>query len=192
MTPQSANLPVEAHDTEVIELQSDNTEQFVTFYFGQHYFGLPIDDVIEINKALDITPVPLAPAYVAGVVNLRGQILTAVHLAQKVGMSVNLSNGTKTDDMQPDGDEAEDRAMPDTPKFNNVIMGNREEPVSLLVERIGDVMSVPVNRIEPPPAIIEGVDARYVSKVCKLKGELLIILDSKAMEQPENSNERQA
>ena len=192
MTPQSANLPVEAHDTEVIELQSDNTEQFVTFYFGQHYFGLPIDDVIEINKALDITPVPLAPAYVAGVVNLRGQILTAVHLAQKVGMSVKLPDGTQSDDTQPGGDEAEDQAMPDPPKFNNVIMGNREEPVSLLVERIGDVMSVPVNRIEPPPAIIEGVDARYVSKVCKLKGELLIILESKAMEQPENSNERQA
>ena len=187
MTAQSANLPVEAHKTEIVEFQNDNTEQFVTFYFDQHYFGLPIDDVIEINKALDITPVPLAPAYVAGVVNLRGQILTAVHLAQKVGMRVSLPEGTESDDE----DQVTERDMADQ-KFNNVIMGNREEPVSLLVERIGDVMSVPVNRIEPPPAIIEGVDARYVSKVCKLKGELLIILDSKAMEQPENSNERQA
>jgi purine-binding chemotaxis protein CheW len=126
------------------------------------------------------------------VVNLRGQILTAVHLAQKVGMRVNLPDDIQADDTQPGGDEAADRTMADPPKFNNVIMGNREEPVSLLVERIGDVMSVPVNRIEQPPAIIEGVDAKYVSKVCKLKGELLIILDSKAMEQPENSNERQA
>jgi len=187
MTAQSANLPVEAHNTEVVEFQNDNTEQFVTFYFGQHYFGLPIDDVIEINKALDITPVPLAPAYVAGVVNLRGQILTAVHLAQKVGMRTDIPLDSDTGDE----DQARDNGM-ENQKFNNVIMGNREEPVSLLVERIGDVMSVPVNRIEPPPAIIEGVDARYVSKVCKLKGELLIILDSNAMEQPENSNERQA
>jgi len=187
MTPQSTNLPVEAHDTEVIELQTDNTEQFVTFYFGQHYFGLPIDDVIEINKALDITPVPLAPAYVAGVVNLRGQILTAVHLAQKVGMRATVPGDTEEDKGDDGG-----RGIISDQKFNNVIMGSREEPVSLLVERIGDVMSVSVNRIEPPPAIIEGVDARYVSKVCKLKSELLIILDSKAMEQPENSNERQA
>ncbi len=182
---QNANLPVEAQDTEVIELQRDNTEQFVTFYFGQHYFGLPIDDVIEINKALDITPVPLAPAYVAGVVNLRGQILTAVHLAQKVGM-----RGNRPDSIEPeDNDDGHNKISEQ--KFNNVIMGSREEPVSLLVERIGDVMSVPRNNIEPPPAIIEGVDARYVSKVCKLKGKLLIILDPKAMEQPESDNERQ-
>ncbi len=180
MTTESANLPVEAQTTEVVELQGDNTEQFVTFYFGQHFFGLPIDDVIEINKALDITPVPLAPAYVAGVVNLRGQILTAVHLAQKVGLHVHYPK---------DEDDAEEKKGH---KYNNVIMGNREEPVSLLVERIGDVMSVPRNRIEPPPAIIEGVDAKYVSRVCKLKGELLIILDPKAMEQPENTNERSA
>ncbi len=184
---QNANLPVEAQDTEVIELQRDNTEQFVTFYFGQHYFGLPIDDVIEINKALDITPVPLAPAYVAGVVNLRGQILTAVHLAQKVGMRVNRPASIDSD--AKDGDD-QDRISEQ--KFNNVIMGSREEPVSLLVERIGDVMSVPRNNIEPPPAIIEGVDAKYVSKVCKLKGKLLIILDPKAMEQPESNNELQA
>ena len=86
MNTQSVNMPVEAQHTEVVELHGDNTEQFVTFYFDKHFFGLPIDDVIEINKALDITPVPLAPAYVAGVVNLRGQILTAVHLAQKMGL----------------------------------------------------------------------------------------------------------
>ena len=181
MTTETANLPVEAQSADVVELQGDNTEQFVTFYFGQHFFGLPIDDVIEINKALDITPVPLAPPYVAGVVNLRGQILTAVHLAQKVGLHTYLCDR-----------EEESQEEESVPKFNNVIMGNREEPVSLLVERIGDVMSVPRNRIEPPPAIIEGVEAKYVSKVCKLKGELLIILDSKAMEQPENNNERSA
>ncbi len=186
---QNANLPVEAQDTEVIELQRDNTEQFVTFYFGEHYFGLPIDDVIEINKALDITPVPLAPAYVAGVVNLRGQILTAVHLAQKVGMRVNRPDSAETGNN--DGDSNDQNKISEQ-KFNNVIMGSREEPVSLLVERIGDVMSVTRNNIEPPPAIIEGVDARYVSKVCKLKGKLLIILDPKAMEQPESDNERQA
>ena len=86
MNTPGTNVPAETENTEVVELHTDNTEQFVTFYFGQHYFGLPIDDVIEINKALDITPVPLAPDYVTGVVNLRGQILTAVNLAKKVGL----------------------------------------------------------------------------------------------------------
>ena len=189
MNTPGTNVPAETENTEVVELHTDNTEQFVTFYFGEHYFGLPIDDVIEINKALDITPVPLAPAYVAGVVNLRGQILTAVHLAQKVGLHVPLT----AENRDEDSDQTEESSKEESSKkYNNVIMGSREEPVSLLVERIGDVMSVPRNKIEPPPAIIEGVDAKYVSKVCKLDGELLIILDPAAMERPENSNERQA
>ena len=188
MNTPGTNVPAETENTEVVELHTDNTEQFVTFYFGQHYFGLPIDDVIEINKALDITPVPLAPDYVTGVVNLRGQILTAVNLAKKVGLEAEPVRQLE----EPEDSGQQDESEPAHNKYNNVIMGNREEPISLLVERIGDVMSVPVGQIEPPPAIIEGVDARYVSKVCKLKGELLIILDSKAMEQPEQTNERQA
>ncbi len=188
MNAPGANVPAKTENTDVVELQTDNSEQFVTFYFGEHYFGLPIDDVIEINKALDITPVPLAPSYVTGVVNLRGQILTAVNLAKKVGLETD--PGSQPEEPGDAGHQEE--TGPADNKFNNVIMGNREEPISLLVERIGDVMSVPVGQIEPPPAIIEGVDARYVSKVCKLQGQLLIILDSKAMEQPEQDNERQA
>ena len=49
MNTPGTNVPAETENTEVVELHTDNTEQFVTFYFGQHYFGLPIDDVIEIN-----------------------------------------------------------------------------------------------------------------------------------------------
>lgn len=186
METRNAGMPAKTEST-VVELHRDDTEQFVTFYFGQHFFGLPIDDVIEINKALDITPVPLAPSYVAGVVNLRGQILTAVNLALKMGLT--LHHDTEKSAEEPD--EKQHGLEFSEQKFNNVIMGNREEPVSLLVERIGDVMSVPVKQIEPPPDLIEGIDGKYVSRVCKLNGNLLIILDSSAMEQPEDSNDRQ-
>lgn len=161
------NVPVTTGN-EQAEPRSENAAQFVTFYFGKHFFGLPIDDVIEINRALDVTPVPLAPSYVAGVVNLRGQILTAIDLANRIGLNVETN--------EEDG-------------FNNVIMGDREEPVSLLVQSIGDVMSVPSSQIEPTPELIEGVDVRYVNHVCKLPGKLLIILDSNALEQAENVND---
>lgn len=186
MEIQDTGMPVRK-DSTVVELHRDNTEQFVTFYFGKHFFGLPIDDVIEINKALEITPVPLAPSYVAGVVNLRGQILTAVNLALKLGLNLNHDQGRTQEELG----EQQDRMDFSHQKFNNVIMGNREEPVSLLVEHIGDVMSVPAMQIETPPEIIEGIERKYVSSVCKLGDGLLIILDSHAMEQPENSNERQ-
>ncbi len=166
MTSQAETLPAEAQ-TEVAEIRSSDTTQFATFYFGQHLFGLPIEEIIEINRALNVTPVPLAPEYVAGVVNLRGQILTAIHLGRRIGLS---------------------RQVDDNSNYNNVITGNREEPISLLVEKIGDVMSVPKGQIEPPPDLIAGVDVKYVRNVCKLPGQLLIILNGKALEAPPENN----
>jgi purine-binding chemotaxis protein CheW len=161
MSSQTANLPAETDSLTTDIKGGEETSQFVTFFFHEHFFGLPIEEVIEINRALETTPVPLAPKYVSGVVNLRGQILTAVHLGHRIGL-----------ESPEEGDTS----------YNNVITGNREEPISLLVERIGDVMSVPRNSVEPPPDLIEGVDAKFVSRVCKLPGQLLLILDGKALE----------
>ncbi len=166
------NLPVADERTNLVDISMIDTAQFVTFHYGKHFFGLPIDDVIEINKALDITPVPMAPEYVSGVVNLRGQILTAIDLAKRIGLN--------TQDFQPK----------DSEELNNVIMGQRDEPVSLLVESIGDVMSIPLEKIGPPPDMIEGINLKYVNQVCKLDSKLLIILNSKALEQPEEKNKK--
>ncbi len=156
-------LPAKAGERS-LEVVRDLTTQFATFYFGEHFFGLPIEDVIEINRALDITPVPLAPEYVAGVVNLRGQILTAVHLGKRIGLHVE------------DGKPLE--------KLNNLIMGDREEPISLLVEQIGDVMAVGIDQIEAPPDLIHGVDKHFVKNVCKLPEKLLIILNTDNLQAP--------
>ncbi len=166
MARQTETLPAEA-EPGVIDIRSADTIQFSTFYFGRHLFGLPIEEIIEINRALDVTPVPLAPDYVEGVVNLRGQILTAIHLGRRIGLSI----------------EEEDDS-----RYNNVITGNREEPICLIVQRIGDVMAIPRNQIEPPPDLISGVDVEYVRNVCKLPENLLIILDGKALEAPPNAN----
>ena len=171
MSDMKDNLP-DVKNTDIVELRAEDTKQFVTFYFGEHFFGLPIDDVIEINRALETTPVPLAPSYVYGVVNLRGQILTALHLARRIDL-----------------DCADDAEEPDK-KFHNVIAGKgNNEPVCLLVEKIGDVMSVPVSQIEKAPEMLKGVNTKYVKYVCKLPSELLIILDSEAIEAADTVSE---
>ena len=113
-------LPVKAEDVISEVIATEGVKQFVTFYVGKHLFGLSIDNVIEINRCLNVTPVPLAPEYVSGIVNLRGHILTAVHLGRRIGLK-------------------EEAGITD---YNNVIIGKREEPISLLVERIGDVIAV--------------------------------------------------
>ncbi len=167
MSLNNETLPAVNKKGNVVEMAMADTSQFVTFYYDKHFFGLPIDDVIEINKALDVTPVPMAPEYVSGVVNLRGQILTAINLATRIGLSCHYKDEKR--------------------EYNNVIMGNREEPVSLLVERIGDVMSIPTEKVEPPPDMIEGIDLKYVDQVCKLDSKLLIILNSNALERSEET-----
>jgi len=168
MTARTENIPAESRHG-AMEVNTQDTTQFVTFYFNKHFFGLPIDDVIEINRTLATTPVPLAPDYAAGVVNLRGHILTAVHLGRRIGLK------TSTEENQ---------------NFHNVIMGNREEPISLLVERIGDVMAVPRNQVESPPDLIEGIDVKFVSHVCQLPNQLLIILNTSALERPPQTYNR--
>jgi purine-binding chemotaxis protein CheW len=162
MDIRNRNLPVESLDEDA-NVRAETISQFVTFFFSGHFFGLPIEDVIEINRILTITPVPMAPHYVSGVVNLRGHILTAIHLGKRVGLEFTQREETT---------------------YHNVIMGDREEPISLLVERIGDVMSVPKDQVEPAPDLIKGLDVRFVNQICKLPERLLVILDSKALETP--------
>jgi purine-binding chemotaxis protein CheW len=112
-----------------------------------------VEEVVEINRSLDITPVPKAPSYVSGIINLRGQILTAIDLAQRIGL------------------KRENEA------HHNVIVGRDGEPLSLLVEQIGDVLEIKISEIEDPPEVIEGLDISFVKNVSKLPGRLLVILD---------------
>ncbi|HID98164.1 MAG TPA: chemotaxis protein CheW [Thermodesulfobacteriaceae bacterium] len=152
-----------------VAFQNEDTAHFVTFYFAEHFFGLPISEVVEINRSLEITPVPLAQPYVAGIVNLRGQIITAVNLARRIELAMNTESV----------DEFE---------YHNVILGRHNEPVSLLAERIGDVVEIPVSQIEPPPSLIEGMKVEYIKHVCKLPGQLLIILDGDSLQRPDTAD----
>jgi len=133
------------------------TRLFVTFWLGGFLFAVPVEEVVEINRSLEITPVPLAPSYVAGIINLRGQILTAIDLATRIGLE-------KKEETR-----------------HNVIIGRDEEPVSFLVEQIGDVLEVEVDRIEEPPDVIEGLDMQFVKNVYQLPDRLLVILDAEKL-----------
>ncbi len=134
---------------------AEESRLFITFWLADFLFALPVEEVVEINRSLDITPVPQAPSFVSGIINLRGQILTAIDLAQRIGL------------------KREKEA------HHNVIIGRDEEPLSLLVEQVGDVLEIPVSQIEDPPEVIEGLDIQFVKNVSKLPDRLLVILDVK-------------
>ncbi|MFH1672820.1 MAG: chemotaxis protein CheW [Pseudomonadota bacterium] len=130
------------------------TMELVTFHVGEALCGMDILQVKEINKQLEITPVPQAPTYVLGVLNLRGKIATVIDLARKMGLS----------------------ATDLTKECRNIMVSSENEDIGLLVDRIGDALLAERDEIEPPPANIGGVQGRFFEGVFKAKNRLIGIL----------------
>ena len=104
------------------------THQCCTFFLDQMFFGIEVEKVQEILNYQEMTPVPLAPKEVKGLVNLRGEIVTAIDLRACLAMPL------RSTEMLP----------------LNVIVQSEEETVSLLVDEIGDVLEVREEDFEPP------------------------------------------
>src|ERR1043166_1229485 len=129
--------------------------QFATFFLDGHYFGVDVLQVQEVIRFQAMTAVPLAPATVAGLINLRGQIVTALDLRTRVGL--------------PSRSEGE-RPM-------NVVVRTDDGSFSLLVDEIGDVVEVDSRRFEPVPPTVDERTAELVTGVYKLDDRLLLVVD---------------
>ena len=135
------------------------TEQLVSFVVGDHLYGIPVGQVQEVLPARTATRVPLAPPEVAGLVNLRGQVVLSLDLRARLGL------------------ESADCA---TPRMM-VVVRRAEEPVSLVVDRIGDVAAVDENQFEPPPQTLDPGLRPLILGAYKLDGRLLLALDVDAV-----------
>ena len=131
-------------------------QQFCTFYLDNYFFGVEVEKVQEVFRYQEMTRVPLAAKEVEGLINLRGQIITAIDLRRRLEM--------------PDREEG---VLP-----MNVVVRTDDAAVSLLVDSIGDVLEVSQDDFEPPPDTIQGVTRDLVCGVYKLEGKLLLILDT--------------
>jgi len=133
-----------------------SARQLCTFYVGDGYFGIPVEQVQEVVRPQPITPVPLAPKVVRGLINLRGQILTAIDLRYRLGLG------------EP-GDPA---------KLMNVVVRTNDSPVSFLVDEIGEVLDVNEDSFESPPETLQGDMRALIGGAYKLDGRLLLALNT--------------
>lgn len=133
--------------------------ELVSFRVGGQLLGMPVRVVQEVLTAQRITPVPMARPEVAGFLNLRGQIVTAVDLRARLGLSP-----------RSDGEEA-----------MNVVARDREELFSLLVDEVGDVIEVSADMFEPPPPTLASRWRDVCAGVYRLRGELLVSIDVPAL-----------
>ena len=140
------NVPTVAH-TET---------DYVTFYVGDVLIGIDITGVDEINRHVEVTPVPHAPPFVCGVFNLRGDVVTAVDLHVILGISQDASDAART---------------------RTVIVRSKDEQIGLRVSRIADVVTVRSDAVDPVPPNFSSADSRFFQGVFKMENELLNLLD---------------
>lgn len=137
-----------------IDLDGETVE-YVTVFIGGQLFGLPIGRVQDVFSPDRLTRVPLAPREVAGVLNLRGRIVTAIDMRVRLGLP-------PLDTGRP-------------PMAVGIDHGG--EAYGLLIDQVGEVMKLPVAGREPNPANLDPRWAEISDGVHRLDGQLLVVLD---------------
>ncbi|HWB10979.1 MAG TPA: chemotaxis protein CheW, partial [Pirellulales bacterium] len=130
--------------------------QVCTFYLDGLFLGVDVQQVQEVIRYHEMTRVPRAPHVVEGLINLRGQIVTAIDLRRRL--------------------ELTDRPAEQLPM--NVVVRTDDGVVSLLVDEIGDVLEVDEDSFERPPETLQGLARELIQGTYKLKDQLLLLLDT--------------
>ncbi|HEU5448223.1 MAG TPA: chemotaxis protein CheW [Acidimicrobiia bacterium] len=141
--------------------------QYCTFYVDGLCFGIGVREVQEVIRYQEMTRVPLAAPVVRGLINLRGQIVTAIDLRRRLELNDRLSGDTPN----PGADDTEVHPM-------NLVVRTDDGVVSLLVDEIGEVVEVAEDSFERPPPTLAGVARELVRGVYKQQDSLLLVLDT--------------
>lgn len=145
---------------------AESSRQYSTFHVGDLFFGVEVLKVQEVLRYQEMTRVPLAPAVIEGLINLRGQIVTAVDLRRTLKL--------------------EPRPPGRTPM--NMVVRSEEGAVSLLVDEIGDVVEPPPSSYEPPPETMRREQRELIDGVYKLDDRLLLVLNTERVLHPRASD----
>lgn len=136
---------------------NDEALRYSTFSVDGLFFGIEVLEVQEVLRYQEMTRVPLAAEVVEGLINLRGQIVTALDMRRRLGLGP--------------------RAPGSTPM--NMVVRSEEGAVSLLVDEIGDVIEVDRSSFEPCPENVPPEQRALIGGVYKLDGRLLLVLDTR-------------
>ncbi len=137
------------------EPMTDTEQQYVTLTVAGQLCGIPVLGVRDVLADQAIARIPLAPGEVAGSLNLRGRIVTAIDLRRRL-------------DLPP--------ADPGTRRMS-VVTEQGGELYALLVDQVAEVMSLPASAFEPSPPTLPAVWAEHSRGVFRLEGRLLVVLD---------------
>lgn len=132
-----------------------NLLQLVTFKIADEEFGVEILAVQEIIRIMQITTVPRAPAFIEGVINLRGKVIPVIDMRKRFGLPV-VERDSQT---------------------RIIVMEFNQKIVGFLVDAVSEVLRIPADTVEAPPPVVAGIGSEYIKGVGKLDDRLLILMD---------------
>jgi purine-binding chemotaxis protein CheW len=139
----------------VAEAAAPTTRDFLTFWIGDQLIGLPLLDVRDVLNERQLTRIPLAPPQVAGALNLRGRIITAIDTRSRL-------HGLARDGSQ---------------RHMSIVVELHGELYNLIVDRVGDVLHLSDELQEPNPATLDAGWREFCEGVYRLEGQLLVVLN---------------
>lgn len=149
-----SNVSVEAQQNK--EHAVSGLCQLVVFRLGEGSYGLDIQVVREINLLVDVTPIPKAPDYMEGTINLRGTIIPVVNLGLLLGLTGKVENNNS----------------------RQIIIARTEYgPIGYIVDAVSEVIAVPFDSIEPTSEGLRAVNHKYFAGIARLEENLVTIVD---------------
>ncbi|TWH64932.1 purine-binding chemotaxis protein CheW [Azomonas agilis] len=137
----------------------DPVLQWVTFRLDDESYGVNVMQVQEVLRYTEITPVPGAPSYVLGIINLRGNVVTVIDTRQRFGLD----------------------PAPVTDNTRIVIIEVDRQVVGILADSVAEVVYLRQSEIETAPNVGNEESAKFIQGVCNKGGELLILVDLEKM-----------
>lgn len=133
----------------------DPVLQWVTFRLGNETYGINVMQVREVLRYNEIAPVPGAPSYVIGIINLRGNVVTVIDTRERFGLpAAEISDNTRI-----------------------VILESEEQVVGIMVDAVAEVVYLRESEIEIAPNVGNDESSRYIQGVCHKNDELLILIE---------------
>ncbi len=131
------------------------TTEFLTIIVNDQTFGIPVLQVQDVLRQQNITRVPLAPPEVEGTLNLRGRIVTAINIRCRLGLP----------------------NLPDDKKAMSVVVEYDHELYSLIIDKVGDVLSLQNKDFENVPPTLDSTWREIANGIFRLENQLLIVAD---------------
>lgn len=141
--------------SDVVENNDDSIIQWVTFHLENEKYGIKVMQVQEVLRMTEIAPVPGAPHYVLGIINLRGNVVTVIDTRRRFGLS--------------DAESDDETRIVIIEADNNV--------VGILVDSVAEVVDLKISEIETAPNVGNDESSKYIQGVSSRDDELLILVD---------------